>query len=151
MKKSKQFLNALIKELFVSDLLDDSVISDWIMFLASAAEHPNIPKQSKMKGNAYFMLTCMLYPLTKIMATFNNPLIDMTDETKTEIVRAIERIFNNISSSFEYEKYFLDCAKEYTETLTEFHGILLTNSVYLNHFRTMLSYDVSYHRYSIVV
>jgi len=92
----------------------------------------------------------MLYPLTKIMATFNNPLIDLTDETKAEIRRSIERILSNISSSFEYEKYFLDCAKEYTETLTEFHGILLNNPAYLNHFRTMLLYDVSYYPYSIV-
>ena len=140
----KQFINVLFNELFVNDLLDDSVIGNWITFLASATEHPNIPKESKMKGNAYLMLICMLYPLTKLLSCSDNPLMELNDETRTAVSRSIERIMNNISSAFEYEKYFLICAKEYTETLTEFHELLLTNSVYLGHLRTMLIYDVSY-------
>ncbi|CAG9805447.1 unnamed protein product [Chironomus riparius] len=139
--KMKQFINLLLNELFVADLLDDLVISNWITFLASATEHPNIPKESKMKGNAYLLLTCMLYPLTKLLACSSNPLMELTDETRTAVSRSIERIMNNISSAFEYEKYFLICAKEYTETLTQFHEQLLSNSMYLNHFRAMLIYD----------
>ncbi|XP_070493780.1 uncharacterized protein [Chironomus tepperi] len=140
--KIKQFINLFINELFVSELFDGSMVSNWITFLASATEHPNIPKESKMKGNAYYLLTCMLYPLTKIMSCFDNPdLMDQNDETITAVTRSIERIMNNISSAFEYEKYSLICAKEYTETLTEFHDVLLKNSMYLNHFRSMLMYD----------
>lgn len=97
-----------------------------------------------MKGNAYFMLTCMLHPLATIMECFSNPLMDINDDMKTAVTRSIERIMNNISNAFEYEKYFLICAKEYTETLIKFHELLLSNSVYLIHFRTMLLYDVSY-------
>ena len=68
----------------------------------------------------------------------------MEEDTPVAVIRSIERIMNNISESFEYEKHFMACAKEYTETLIDFHGLLLSNSVYLNHFRTMLIYDVSY-------
>lgn len=97
-----------------------------------------------MKGNANFMLTCMLHPLATIMKCFSNPLMDINDDTRTAVTRSVDRIMNNISSAFEYDKYYLICAKEYTETLTEFPELLLNNSVYLSHFRTMLMFDVSY-------
>lgn len=141
--KLKDFLNNLINELFIDKFLTGFIVSNWVTFLAAVAENESIDKRRKMNTKAHLLLTFLLEPFTNIMTLFDNSEIDVNEELQTAVTRSVQRIFNIIPETFQYENYGVTCAKEYIEVLTTYHAVLLQNSTYLCHFRTMLLYDVS--------
>lgn len=116
---------------------------NWVTFLAAVVDHKEILTESKMKANANLMLTFLLTPFMKIVRLFDNPEVDLSDEMKSVIEKCVKGILVNMHNTFQYEKYAVVCAKEYSEILMANHEILLQDTTHLRQYYKMLLYDVS--------
>lgn len=133
----------MLNELFIEELLNRSILEVWILFLSATVEHNEIPVKATMKGRAHLLLALMLEPLTNIIKIAENLNTAVEEEFKRAIFLAAQKIFNNISGSFGYEKFAYICAKEYVDTLKNNHEVFIKSTRNLEAFRKLLFYDVS--------
>ncbi|KAG5675446.1 hypothetical protein PVAND_005350 [Polypedilum vanderplanki] len=138
----QEFFKMFLKETNKVNILRSTSINNWIELLMTIIEDKKIPKSEVMKGQAILVLAYFIEPLVNIISeVIDEPRSENESSIFEKFEKNVLRIVNSICRGFEYQKYGLICAKEFTEVLLKHQELLVKDGSIAPHFKVMLEIE----------